>query len=73
MKGVFQNLIEANGSLTGVVVNLTEAHSGARAQGIDIDVSALNDCLDAAQAATEIISDMIAKLEDAPCYLESGE
>ncbi len=63
MKGLFQNLIEANGALTGAVVNLTEAHAHAHAQGVDLDTSAIQDCLDALEAASEIISDQIVKLE----------
>lgn len=63
MKGLFQNLIEANGALTGAVVNLSEAHAQARAQEIDLDVSAIQDCMDAIEAASEIISDQIDKLE----------
>ncbi len=70
MKGIFQNLIEANGSLTGAIVNLTEADKGAVEQGVDIDREAINDCINAMIAASDIVSDMIGKLEDAPCYIE---
>ena len=47
MKGIFQHLIEANGSLTGAIVNLTEADKGAVEQGVDIDREAINDCINA--------------------------
>lgn len=71
MKGVFQNLIEANGSITGAIVNLTEAEKGAIEQGIDINRDAIGDCVNALIAASEIVSDMVDKLSDEPCYLEN--